>query len=107
MPAQNMSAVIKTNRVQHGLSQEELAQRAGLTREFVSMIEHGRRNPSQEALGKIAACFGKETVDLLQELDGAEEKLQLAITLRKIADNGNREHLKRLVEFAQTLKDSQ
>jgi transcriptional regulator with XRE-family HTH domain len=38
-----------------GISQEELAFRAGLDRTYVSGIERGRRNPSLKSMQRIAA----------------------------------------------------
>ncbi|MGV9009957.1 helix-turn-helix domain-containing protein [Brevundimonas sp.] len=37
-----------------GLSQEEVAFRAGLKRSYLSDLERGTRNPSVRALGRIA-----------------------------------------------------
>jgi transcriptional regulator with XRE-family HTH domain len=41
-----------------GLSQTELARRAGLDRSVVSAYEHGRRQPSVSALARITAAAG-------------------------------------------------
>ena len=38
-----------------GISQEELAFRAGLDRTYVSGIERGRRNPSLKSMQRVAA----------------------------------------------------
>ena len=38
-----------------GISQEELAYRAGLDRTYVSGIERGRRNPSLKSMQRVAA----------------------------------------------------
>jgi transcriptional regulator with XRE-family HTH domain len=43
-----------------GLSQAELARRAGLDRSVVSAYAHGRRQPSVAALGRIARGAGLE-----------------------------------------------
>lgn len=46
-----------------GVSQEELALRAGSTRAYLSGIETGRRNPSVLKLDRLAAALG---VDLAE-----------------------------------------
>jgi transcriptional regulator with XRE-family HTH domain len=43
-----------------GLSQAELARRAGLDRSVLSAYSHGRRQPSVAALGRIAGAAGLE-----------------------------------------------
>ena len=47
--------VIKSSRAALGISQEELANRAGLHRTYVSDIERGARNPSLESVEKQAS----------------------------------------------------
>lgn len=48
-----------------GLSQEELAFRAGMKRSYLSDLERGARNPSVKALGRIAEALGVEASELL------------------------------------------
>ena|SRR5437763_8757759 len=43
-----------------GLSQAELARRAGIDRSVLSAYAHGRRQPSVAALGRIARAAGLE-----------------------------------------------
>jgi transcriptional regulator with XRE-family HTH domain len=46
--------------VRSGLSQAELARRAGLDRSVLNAYAHGRRQPSAAALGRIASGAGLE-----------------------------------------------
>jgi transcriptional regulator with XRE-family HTH domain len=48
-----------------GLSQEELAARAGLARTYISGIENGRRNPTVIVLYEIATQLGADPRELL------------------------------------------
>jgi transcriptional regulator with XRE-family HTH domain len=48
---------IKTRRASLGISQEELAYRAGLHRTYVSDLERGARNPSIESIEKLASAL--------------------------------------------------
>lgn len=50
-----------------GLSQEELAFRAGMKRSYLSDLERGTRNPTVQALGRIAAALGVPPARLLEE----------------------------------------
>jgi transcriptional regulator with XRE-family HTH domain len=53
-------------RTQVGLSQEELAYRAGLHRTYISSIERGQRNVSLENIFLIAEALGIEPGELLK-----------------------------------------
>lgn len=45
---------VHDRREELGISQEELAHRAGLHRTYISDIEHGARNPSLKTLSRLA-----------------------------------------------------
>ena len=49
-----------------GVSQEELAFRAGMKRTYLSDLERGTRNPSVRALGRIAEALNVEPSELLR-----------------------------------------
>jgi transcriptional regulator with XRE-family HTH domain len=49
------------------ISQEELADRAGIDRSYGSRIERGSANPSVEILAKLAVVLGVSTAALLQD----------------------------------------
>lgn len=57
---------VRTYRVRAGLSQEELAFRAGMKRSYLSDLERGTRNPSVRALGRLAAALNIEPSRLLE-----------------------------------------
>ena len=52
-----LGIVIKTERSALGISQEELAERAGLHRTYVSDVERGARNPSIASVEKLAQAL--------------------------------------------------
>ncbi|MBI2260705.1 MAG: helix-turn-helix transcriptional regulator [Caulobacterales bacterium] len=58
---------VRTIRTEIGLSQEEVAFRAGLKRSYLSDLERGTRNPTVRALGRIAEALGVPPSRLLQE----------------------------------------
>ena len=57
---------IRRHRNALGISQEELAFRAGMKRSYVSGIELGNRKPSIEALERLAIALGVDPRILLE-----------------------------------------
>jgi transcriptional regulator with XRE-family HTH domain len=55
-----------------GLSQEELAERAGLHWTFVSGVERGVRNPSLHSIGKLARALHEPLDALFRGLEAEE-----------------------------------
>lgn len=62
----NLAANVKRRRLSLGLSQEELALRAGIDRTYASQIERAIANPSLAIICAIADEIGCEVEDLLQ-----------------------------------------
>src|ERR1700731_4394111 len=52
-----LGMAIKTERSVQGISQEELAERAGLHRTYISDVERGARNPSIASIEKLAQAL--------------------------------------------------
>jgi transcriptional regulator with XRE-family HTH domain len=52
-------------RQKHGLSQEELADRAGLNRNYVGMIEREENAPTVDALEQLAKALDINAAELL------------------------------------------
>jgi transcriptional regulator with XRE-family HTH domain len=57
---------LKARRLERGLSQEELAQEAGLDRSYVSLLENERYSVSLDTLEKLAGVLKVEPVELLR-----------------------------------------
>jgi transcriptional regulator with XRE-family HTH domain len=51
-------ALLREARARAGLSQAELARKAGVSRSVLSVYESGRREPGSEALSRILAATG-------------------------------------------------
>lgn len=49
-----------------GMSQEQVAERANLSQQYISGIENGKRNPTVETLYAIAQAFGVSHVELVK-----------------------------------------
>ena len=61
-------ARVRALRVARGLSQEELAQNAGLHRTYVGGIERGERNISLVNIKKLAAALGVTLDSLMKDI---------------------------------------
>jgi len=57
---------IRKLRVAKGLSQEELAFRAGIHRNYLGGIERGERNPALDNIAAIAKALGVDLSELLR-----------------------------------------
>lgn len=63
-----LGLAIKTERCVLGMSQEELAERAGLHRTYVSDVERGARNPSIGSIEKLAQALQLSVSALFQRI---------------------------------------
>jgi transcriptional regulator with XRE-family HTH domain len=52
-------------RLAQGLSQEELAERAGLHRNYIGSVERNEKNISIDSMERLAIVLGVDVVDLL------------------------------------------
>jgi len=62
----NLGHAIRQIREDRNLSQERLAEIAGLHRTYVSSVERGRRNVSIENIHKIAKALGVSMTEVIQ-----------------------------------------
>lgn len=63
--------VLRRSRLAAGLTQEQLADRAGITRNFVGLLESGRRGPSLESFIEICRALEIEPAVFLASMDGS------------------------------------
>jgi transcriptional regulator with XRE-family HTH domain len=70
-----------------GLSQAELARRSGLQSSVLSAYEHGRRQPSVQALARIARAAGLELeISPLADAQAIERSGEILIQVLDLAD---------------------
>jgi len=62
-----LGAAIRDKRSVLGISQGELAERAGLHRTYVSDLERGARNPSIESIEKLARALEISITKLFEQ----------------------------------------
>ncbi len=63
---------VRARRLALGISQEELAFRAGLHRTYVGDVERGIRNISLVNIGRLAMALGCRASELLQDAERHE-----------------------------------
>ena len=81
-----LGAVIKSERSVLGISQEELADRAGLHRTYVSDLERGARNPSIGSVEKLARALQISVSRLFEQATDADRAKQL-VEILLVEDN--------------------
>jgi transcriptional regulator with XRE-family HTH domain len=69
--SKSFGTAVRNRRVALGLSQERLAEAAGLHPTYVSMVERGIRNPTLNVAGRIASAL---EISLPQLIDRAESR---------------------------------
>jgi transcriptional regulator with XRE-family HTH domain len=72
---QTLASVIKRMRIEHGMTQEALAFKAGVKIATLSRVERGATNPVWPTLVKIADALGITPVELVAAAEAAREAL--------------------------------
>lgn len=81
-----LGTAIRSGRSQLGISQEELACRAGLHRTYVSDVERGARNPSIESVERLARALQTSVSMLFEQATSADRTKQL-VEILLVEDN--------------------
>ena len=67
MPSKRLGRVIQQLREAQGMTQRDLAGKAGVTQAYVAQLEGGtKKNPSLEILKRIAKALGVPVTELLK-----------------------------------------
>jgi transcriptional regulator with XRE-family HTH domain len=66
LPGRAAHPYVRLLREQRGLSQEKLAERAGLTSKFVGEVERVESNPSTTSIARLAAALSVNVGDLFE-----------------------------------------
>lgn len=64
---ETVGSVLRAKREKLGISQEELGDRAGVDRTYISILERGLKSPTLETLEKICAALGTLPEHVLEE----------------------------------------
>jgi len=87
---QSLKRSISFHRATRGWSQEELAERLGLSVAYTGMLERGERVPATPVLIKLAEVFQISVDALLERLGREESWLQQAAELLLVVPEGSR-----------------
>jgi transcriptional regulator with XRE-family HTH domain len=68
---------LKINRRKRGLTQEKLAEKAGISAHYLAMVEITRKFPTPEMLDRLARTLDIETYKLFEMSTAPEEALRL------------------------------
>ncbi|MCL2762267.1 MAG: helix-turn-helix domain-containing protein [Treponema sp.] len=67
---------LKENRRKCGITQSILAEKAGVSTQYIAMIELSRQFPTPDVLERIAAAFGIETHELFAVPPSPESSME-------------------------------
>ena len=65
--SKSFGSILRKRRIQRGLSQETLAERARLHPTYVSMVERGIRNPTLDVAARLANALNVHLSVLIDE----------------------------------------
>ena len=87
---------LRREREELGITQDALAKGVGLSSEFISLLELGKRMPSLESLTALADYFRKdvsyflkekeETFKIILKAEGLDEKARVGLVQQNIHD---------------------
>lgn len=69
--------LIRTARRRHGLSQAQLATRAGTTQTAISRLERGQRSPTVQTLRRLLVVMGEDLTLTSRPLEGTHDRAHL------------------------------
>lgn len=63
-------------RHRNGLTQNSLSEMSKITRQFISQVESGKRQPSIFTLSNLASAYNLSLTELFQEIDILYQKME-------------------------------
>jgi len=85
---------IKALRKQRGWSQERLAERAGISTQYVSNIERGKENPTLDLLLGLAEALRVSAAELFDFQTEGLDRRALQTEIRKVIETSDLERLR-------------
>jgi transcriptional regulator with XRE-family HTH domain len=93
---------LKLNRQKCGLTQEKLAEKAGISANYLSMVEISKKFPTPEMLDRLAEALEIDTIQLFDASDTPEERALLHLE-KSIMDNINKQQQQAIAEMKKTV----
>jgi transcriptional regulator with XRE-family HTH domain len=93
---------LKLNRQKCGLTQEKLAEKAGISSNYLSMVEISKKFPTPEMLDRLAEALEIDTIQLFDASSTPEERAMLHLE-KSIIDNINKQQQQALAEMKKTV----
>jgi transcriptional regulator with XRE-family HTH domain len=102
----SISENIKKLRERYGLTQQDLADIAGVTNRAVSAWETGQKEPRMGAIEKIANRFGLKKSNLIEEggMEINETDTPRTIAAHFEGDDYTKEEIQEILEYAKYIK---
>ena len=97
-----MALNLKLNRRKCGLTQEKLAEKAGISSNYLSMVEISKKFPTPEMLDRLAEALEIDTIQLFDASSTPEERAMLHLE-KSIIDNINKQQQQALAEIKKTV----
>jgi transcriptional regulator with XRE-family HTH domain len=100
------SQLVRTARLEAGLTQAELGRRAGMTQSMIARMESGTSNPTVASLDHVLSTMNRQLnmgpAKLLPELDEGQILEQLKVTplRRLVMHDGSRRNLRAMLRVA-------
>ncbi len=89
-----LGARIKAVRKQRGWSQEQLAERVGISTQYVSNIERGKENPTLDLLLRVAHALKVSLAEIFDLEAGGLDRKTLQAEIRKVIETQDVERLR-------------
>jgi transcriptional regulator with XRE-family HTH domain len=101
----SIGLLLKQRRKNKGVLQRDLGKRVNLSRNYISLIERGKRVPSYKTLVAIAAELDTDIPSLIAatKSQSPDPELRLAYLLATLLKSSDKEKLMKLAKFVESL----
>ena len=96
---------LKLNRRKCGLTQEKLAEKAGISSNYLSMVEISKKFPTPEMLDRLAEALEIDTIQLFDVSSTPEERALLHLE-KSILDNIHKQQQQAQAEMKKTVANA-
>jgi transcriptional regulator with XRE-family HTH domain len=69
-----LGELLKNARIAAGLTQEDLAFKAGVDRTYISQLEHDKKSPTLQMLFRLCQATGASATEIVRRIEGSSKK---------------------------------